>query len=283
MALRKQSGFTLLELLTVIAIIGVLASLIFPAISATRAKVAQTNCMDNMNAIYTAFRMFHQDEHRYPEFLAGPVERAADGSVISIDQSTGIVNGRAVSLYPEYLKSVLSLQCPLYLLNKPEKRPVPLPIKEDPVKDPLYAYWQSIQAPGEKPPSSRQLIRPETQYELYFWDTYDSQFPEGAAEREVHYTPLWYYVELTSNPTYAENNPDYSRQLAWKEPPADTIITWCSLHRDTNVLRVEGEDVIYRIEDESRDLVLVLDGSVKRVKSLEMDPWATGWKAPIPP
>ena len=66
MKCARQRGFSLIELLTVIAIIAILASLIFPALSRSREK-ARTNRMNNaMLQIRTAMTQYYADHGTYP-------------------------------------------------------------------------------------------------------------------------------------------------------------------------------------------------------------------------
>jgi prepilin-type N-terminal cleavage/methylation domain-containing protein len=68
----KQSGFTMVELLTVIAIIAILAAIIFPVFSSVQENSRRSSTMTNMMRIYQATAAFELDNRRYPEFLFGP-------------------------------------------------------------------------------------------------------------------------------------------------------------------------------------------------------------------
>ncbi|MBU0478636.1 type II secretion system GspH family protein [bacterium] len=70
-----RAGFTLLELLVVIAVIGLLASMLLPALSKAREMGRRAKCMSNLRQLGLAFQMYTSD---YDGFL--PNYR--DGSTI---------------------------------------------------------------------------------------------------------------------------------------------------------------------------------------------------------
>ena len=57
----KGAAFTLVELLTVIAIIAVLAAILFPVFASARAKARQTACLSNLKQVGLAVQMYAQD------------------------------------------------------------------------------------------------------------------------------------------------------------------------------------------------------------------------------
>jgi prepilin-type N-terminal cleavage/methylation domain-containing protein len=67
-----RSGFSLVELLTVIAIIAILAAVIFPVMGSVREKARQSSCMSNLHNIWLALRMYKQDERQMPVSI-GPL------------------------------------------------------------------------------------------------------------------------------------------------------------------------------------------------------------------
>jgi prepilin-type N-terminal cleavage/methylation domain-containing protein/prepilin-type processing-associated H-X9-DG protein len=87
-------GFTLVELLIVIAVIGLLAALLLPALRAAKAKAAQTGCLNNTREIIYGWFMYAHDNK---DFCALNVpERLGDNlwlnNVMSWDTRTDNTN-----------------------------------------------------------------------------------------------------------------------------------------------------------------------------------------------
>jgi len=66
--LRKSPGFTLIEMLVVIAIIAILAALLFPVFAQAREKARQTSCASNLRQLGMSLAMYVQDAESYPAF-----------------------------------------------------------------------------------------------------------------------------------------------------------------------------------------------------------------------
>src|SRR6185503_16983623 len=66
----RKAAFTLIELLVVVAIIAILASLLFPAIARAKDKGKTTKCASNERQLILAVIMYEQDQRYLPGRLA---------------------------------------------------------------------------------------------------------------------------------------------------------------------------------------------------------------------
>lgn len=68
---NQGGGFTLVEMLAVIAIVGILAALLLPALSQTKARAQRIQCVSNLKQTGVAFHTFlHDHNDRFPMQLS---------------------------------------------------------------------------------------------------------------------------------------------------------------------------------------------------------------------
>ena len=95
-------GFTLLELLTVVAIIASLAGLLFPVLSVVKASAHTANCQSNLSQIYLATLGYTSDyKNGLPvAYYAGLDTRGHwnDEGFVSYDDQLGAYDGRDLSV-----------------------------------------------------------------------------------------------------------------------------------------------------------------------------------------
>jgi prepilin-type N-terminal cleavage/methylation domain-containing protein/prepilin-type processing-associated H-X9-DG protein len=70
---RRSSAFTLIELLTVIAIIGILAAIIIPTVGKVRLSAKSAQCLSNLRQLGMGFNLFTADNKgRFPRVGLNP-------------------------------------------------------------------------------------------------------------------------------------------------------------------------------------------------------------------
>jgi prepilin-type N-terminal cleavage/methylation domain-containing protein len=216
-----RPGFTMIEMLTVIAIIAILAGILFPVFATVRRNVRKATCTKNLHDFSVALKLYKDDHNGvYPEALYG-FQDAATGQEV-------------LYLYPQYVKAKELFRCPLAPYNLTDNRTVA----------------------GQHPTNEQFTKHPKRLYNA--WNSYDGQFePINGTNYIVKYVRHW----SRQNPGFGDN----PRQLLYKNPPEDTVVTWCTYHRDYN--NQTGEP-----QTGSIDLVLHLGGNVKPTPSNKMYP-----------
>jgi prepilin-type N-terminal cleavage/methylation domain-containing protein len=86
---RRRAAFTLIELLCVIAIIGILAALLMPTLNQGQANAKRIQCVNNLKQTGIAFHVFaHDHKDRFPM-----ATRVAEGGSLELVESGYQING----------------------------------------------------------------------------------------------------------------------------------------------------------------------------------------------
>jgi len=101
--LNKEKGFTLIELMIVVAIIGILAAIAIPQFASYRVKAFNSAAKSDLHSAQTTFEVFFNDNNKYPNAVAVPatpastVTLSATGATsVSMNLSSNVFFGSAV-------------------------------------------------------------------------------------------------------------------------------------------------------------------------------------------
>ena len=71
----RDRGFTLLELMTVIVIIAILAVMLFPILNLVKARVAKIKCMGNLRNLHVAANSYMMQYNHWPQISTSLVRK----------------------------------------------------------------------------------------------------------------------------------------------------------------------------------------------------------------
>ena len=259
-----RRGFTLVELLTVIAIIAILAAIIFPVAGTVRENARKSRCMSNLSQIFVALQAYKDDYRAYPPVLgAYAVDR--EGNLTCV-QEQAVPFNLAPKPLGTYLKNDEIFYCP----NNPidDKRLI---------TQAVYPQGHALAGAGD-PVRLRQGDRRSPIVCFYRYDSYSTGRIGQSNNHELHYTLFWSNQALnqlenqlnggTTNygvgyfdGTIGPKPTDNPRKLGYRNPDTTAVVTWCSYLRSYN------GNVPARTRS---DIVLFLTGNVKVVDSFKM-------------
>ena len=274
--LGGRRAFTLVELLTVIAIIAVLAAIIFPVYS--RAKLAAYRSTDiaNMNQLRAALQLYYADQGGYPPALLGYVNPYEDGPVntanmVPADQVKSAIYPRRIDLlslkpvmlkasYTDTLNAVWPAQDPRAVGTAPL-----LDLNGDgtvtAADDPAEARQAFGPTDGfvkvDRSQTTTDLDEAANFYKISGYDVAEVQLNETTRRNELRYTLFWTNWAFTGG-----NISDDPRQLGYSNPSENTVVTWNSSFRQYDR---DGQPTIGR-----NDIVLFAGGSARTFDSRAM-------------
>lgn len=261
----RKRGFTLIEILVVLAIIAILAAILFPAFKRAREGGYQASCASNLKQIYLAVKLYKDDEARYPSSLGFllPQQAAGDKSNL-VDYSgtpTPVTAGVANVSGSGHLKSTAVLTCP-----------------DDENAEssfPRSSYGDISTDIGAGPQMSN---LGQVDGGRFVWNYWGYQFDPnlagtsflGSNDVQAAITAHPAMTALLVNPgsaysvTGSPTNP-IKRSLSNRYAPEDTVITHCIFHR-TSSANVPENVKLYDPGTSSddrkgaRDIIIRLDG-----------------------
>jgi prepilin-type N-terminal cleavage/methylation domain len=258
-----RRGFTLVELLTVIAIIAILAAIIFPVAGTVRENARKSRCTSNLSQIFVALQAYKDDYRAYPPVL-GAYAVDANGK-LTCDPAQAV----PFNLAPKPLGS--------YLQNNAEIFYCP----NNPIDD-KRLITQAVYPKGHALAGEHVRLRLDDRSSpnvcFYRYDSYSTGRIGQSNNHELHYTLFWsnealnqlenqlsggtprYSLGYFDNPIGPKSS-DNPRQLGYRNPDTTAVVTWCSYHRSYN------GNVPTRAKN---DLVLFLTGNVKPMDSSDM-------------
>ena len=266
----SRQGFTLIELMVVIAIIGVLTAILFPVFSRVREKARQTRCQHQMMQLVTELNQYHRNNGHYP-----PAPSYDDVT----DPSNPRYKGGFSDLYPDYIEDRSLFICPD---DRDAMR------FAEWCRDAVYCSYNGIIDWTDSAPPSEHPDDPTFQDILYNYYGYTfccqidengdevcdcSSLPGSSSGYDVGFPGITLALirpgeSLDWMDTDTNGIPDWLDQagLSWRHfpalrnnnPPDTTIVTHCYHHRRYFGGSAEERDIIVRLSGET-SLVNVTD------------------------
>ena len=255
---RRHAGFTLVELMVVIAIIVILGAILFPVFSSVREKARQSQCHANLTQIATAMKSFREDHGKYP---VAPY----------YDATAHRYHGGVSELYPDYITERSVLICP----DDQQIKGLEAEAKEKVyssyngwVKKPLAgddASWDFEAVTCKTPDGGGDISGKKRAYNWLGYvnrgvaadhadDGWDAFYWNSAADTNMPYKaalPAWLSNEGLSYRHYP--------RLANRQAPDNTIITHCVHHRSH-----------FKRPTDMMDVLVTVGGTAKLVNVKQM-------------
>ncbi len=89
----KNKGFSIVEILAVLAVLGVLTAIFIPRLLNSRIAANEAAALAGLKAIYSAVNMYYEDTNSYPDSLEDLVEPNSSISYIDAQLASGSKDG----------------------------------------------------------------------------------------------------------------------------------------------------------------------------------------------
>lgn len=255
-----RSGFTLIELMVVIAIIAILAAILFPAFAGARESARRSSTMTNMSKLAQAVTAYELDNREYPEYLFGPAVSKADGtpfggapyytmrdaaSIVnrgtpSIDLPTSTIASRirriySKGLFPQYIRDIDAFTSPNNTVLTSDG-------PDDVAIVARYATYDPSNGVMSRVAMGAQVAMPFYKYDAFDISPKITNFVEPKLSKTdyiARYSRVWYPITSTGSPadgvdplgnSEGERAMKYRKQLLWRQPPNNTVLTYTTHH-----------------------------------------------------
>lgn len=273
----------MIELLVVIAIIAILAAILLPVFATAREHARRSACTSNLQKIGQALVLYDKDQGAYPPSLwdDNPDPRAdktnndayTTGLLLLLGKSSPVVQTAPSSpqaLYlaalPAYLDTIQDLHCP----DNSNSDITDVATKNGDSTGSAVEGYDNYDGPDRYGVNQYGPNNP-----VNAWKYTRCRLPDDPASSTKDKCTHAGYPEDFGNASApkAYENGYYTRQLKFKNPDPDTVITWCTQHRPT----VNG--IPTPPQSGKSDLVLFLDG---KVEYKTYQPFTTNGSLPDP-
>ncbi|MFQ3668819.1 MAG: type II secretion system protein [Fimbriimonadaceae bacterium] len=279
----RKKAFTLIELLTVIAIIAILSAIILPVLARSKDSAYRSSDISRMNDLRSALQLYRADQGGFPPALLGYVTTYSGDPLANDIVPANLLSG---FLYPKRVNSLDILRPSQNRVGNdavttavwPPQDPRPVgtaptyDANRDGVIDATDDLANARQRFGPGDPVIRPFVAsgvcaaiPARFYRISGYDV--APVPVGGSTRnELRYALFWTRWSTPADPCNPQpdelgNILDDPRQLGYDDPPENTVVTWNSFFREYTA------GVPTRTK---RDIVLLLGGSARVIDSRDM-------------